>query len=64
MYVLVTCKNRFNLYSGRLETKMTEELEDPGEFVTAAAFNRDSSLLVVGTKSGKMLSYRIEDGEL
>lgn len=43
---------------------MTEELEDPGEFVTAAAFNRDSSLLVIGTKSGKMLSYRIEDGEL
>lgn len=64
MYVLVTCRNRFNLYSGRLETKMTEELEDPGEFVTAAAFNRDSTVLVIGTKSGKILSYRIEDGEL
>ena len=62
--MLVTCKNSFKLYSGRLETKMTEELEDPGEFVTAAAFNRDSTVLVIGTKSGKILSYRIEDGEL
>ena len=43
---------------------MTEELEDAGEFVTSAAFNKDSTVLVIGTKSGKILSYRIEDGEL
>ena len=43
---------------------MTETLEYAGEFVTSAAFNKDSSVLVIGTKSGKILSYRIEDGEL
>jgi len=64
LFVLVTWKYRFILYTGRLEIKFSKELEDVNEHVTAAAFNRDSSILLVGTSSGKVLSYNVSDGEI
>ena len=64
LFVLVSCKNKFILYTGRLEVKFSKELEDPNEHVTAAAFSKDSSLMLVGTSLGKVFTYRVSDGEV
>ena len=61
--VLVTCKNKFILYTGRLEVKFSDTMENPNEKITAGAFNKDSSILVIGTSEGRVISYRIESGE-
>jgi len=60
--VLVTCKNKFILYTGRLEVKFSETLNEANEHITAGAFNKDSSMLVVGTSTGRVIAYRIETG--
>ena len=61
--VLVTCKNKFILYTGRLEVKFTETLDNANEHITAGAFNKDSTLLAIGTSAGRVISYRIETGQ-
>ena len=60
--MLVTCKNKFILYTGRLEVKFSETLNEANEHITAGAFNKDSSMLVVGTSTGRVIAYRIETG--
>jgi len=60
----VSCKNQFILYTGRLEVKFNKVLEDANEHITAAAFSKDSSVVIVGTSSGKIFTYRVSDGEL
>ena len=64
LFVLVSSKNKFILYTGRLEVKFSAELEDANEHVTAAAFNKDSSIVLIGTSLGKVFTYRVSDGEL
>ena len=64
LLVLVTCRNKFILYTGRLEVKFSKGLPDPNEHITTAAFFKDSSVFIVGTSSGKIYSYRVSDGEL
>ena len=61
--MLVTCKNKFILYTGRLEVKFTETLDNANEHITAGAFNKDSTLLAIGTSAGRVISYRIETGQ-
>ena len=56
-------RNRFVLYSGRLEEKFAKEL-DEDEIVTACSFNKDSSVALIGTSMGRVLGYRVGDGEL
>lgn len=64
LFVLVTWKYKFILYTGRLEVKFSKELERTDEHVTAAAFSKDSSMLLIGTSLGKVIAYRVSDGEL
>ena len=64
LYILATCKNKFVLYTGRLEIKFSRQLEDTNERITCGAFSKLSDFLMIGTSSGKILSYRISDGEL
>ena len=59
----MTCKNKFILYTGRLELKISETLEDANEHVTAGAFSKDSSIMVIGTSAGRVFSYRVETGQ-
>ena len=63
LMILVTSKNKFKLYTGRLEIKFSKEFEDEEDHVTAAAFNKDSSLILIGTSLGKIFPYRVSDGE-
>ena len=60
--VLVTCKNRFILYTGRLEVKFSDQLANENEHITTGAFNKDSTRLVIGTSSGRVIAYNIESG--
>lgn len=63
MCVLVTCKNKFILYTGRLEVKLSETLDNANEHITAGAFSKDSSILVIGTSTGRVFSYNVETGQ-
>lgn len=62
--VMVTFKSKFILYSGRLEVKFSKELEKKNEFITAGAFNKDSSVVLVGTNHGYIHSFKISDGAI
>jgi len=65
LLVLVTFKNKFVLYSGRLEEKFPQkEFEKEDEKITAAAFNKDSSILLIGTSLGRIYAYLVSDGSL
>ena len=55
--------NKFILYTGRLEIKLSETLENANEHITAGAFSKDSTVMVIGTSAGRVLSYRIETGQ-
>ena len=50
LYVLITCQNEFILYQKRLEVKMRGAIEKAT--ITAACFNKDSTLLLIGTSKG------------
>ena len=60
----MTCKNKFILYTGRLEIKLSETLENANEHITAGAFSKDSSIMLIGTSAGRVLTYRIETGQV
>ena len=62
LFLLVTYKYKFVVYSGRLEIKFQKELEDDEELITAGAFSKDSSTVIIGTSMGKVYSYKITDG--
>ena len=64
LLVLVTCKSKFVLYSGRLTEKFSGELEIENEHITSAAFSKDSSFVIMGTSQGKIFTYRISDGQV
>ena len=64
LLVLVTCKNKLILYEKRLEVKFSYTLDDENEHITAAAFSKDSSLMMVGTSLGKIFTYKVSNGEL
>lgn len=61
--MLVTCKSKYVLYSGRLEVKFKGQLADENEIITTAAFNKDSSLVLMGTSAGRIVAYRVADGQ-
>ena len=63
LYVLAVCKNRFILYRDRLEIKFKKTLEDD-ELITTGCFAHDSKVVHLGTSNGKVVSYRIDDGNL
>ena len=58
LYVLTTCQNNFILYQKRLEKKLSHEI-DEGVTITAAAFSKESTLLLIGTSTGKILTFDI-----
>ena len=64
LYVLVTHKYKFIMYTGRLEVKFQKELENENEIITSAAFSKDSGFFLIGTSVGKVYTYRISDCEL
>lgn len=64
LFVLVTCKNQFVLYTGRLEVKFKGQLDDENEYITSAAFTKDSAVFILGTSQGKIVPYRISDGQM
>lgn len=61
-YVLVTCRNKFILYSGRLEVRFASELANENDRITSAAFNKDSTFLLIGTARGSIHSFKTSDG--
>ena len=63
--VLAVCQNKFILYSGRLVVVFKDQLNLRSDgHITAAAFNKDSSLLLIGTSAGRILTYCTEDGSV
>lgn len=56
-YVLITCGNSFVLYQKRLEKKFSDQIA--GGTITAACFNKDSTLLLIGTSNGQVITYKI-----
>ena len=63
LYVLTTCQNNFVLYQKLLDWKYSDELEE-GTTITAAAFNKESTMLLIGTSTGKIITYEIKvDGK-
>ena len=60
-YVLITCQNNFILYQKRLEAKFKDSIQ--GANITAACFSKDSTLLLIGTSTGKVLTYKIKADE-
>ena len=58
LYVLTPCQNNFPLYQKRLEKKLSHEI-DEGLTITAAAFSKESTLLLIGTSTGKILTFDI-----
>ena len=63
LLLLVTFKYKFILYSGRLEAQFAKEMDNENELITSGAFNRDSSLMLIGTSQGKIYTYKVSDGE-
>ena len=57
LYVVITCQNSFVLYQKRLEKKFSDQI--PAGTITTACFNRDSTLLLIGTDKGQVLTYKI-----
>ena len=58
LYVLVTCQNNFCLYHKRLEQKFKDTIQ--GANITSACFSKDSTLLLIGTSVGKVITYKIK----
>ena len=63
LLLLATDRSKFILYSGRLELQYYRSLENEDEWITAGAFNKDSTVIVIGTNMGRIYSYRVSDGE-
>ena len=59
LYVLITCQNEFILYQKRLEVVFRAQIEKGT--ITTACFNRDSTLLLIGTSLGQVLTYKINE---
>ena len=59
LYVLITCQNEFILYQKRLEVVFRATIEKGT--ITTACFSRDSTLLLIGTSLGQVLTYKINE---
>ena len=59
LYVLTTFQNNFVLYWKLLDWKYSDEVEE-GTTITAAAFNKESTMLLIGTSTGKIITYDIK----
>ena len=63
LLVLAVCKNRFILYRDRLEIKFKKTLEED-EQITVGCFSHDAKTIHLGTKNGKVISYKVDNGNL
>ena len=61
LFVLITCKNEFVLYERRLVEKFRGSIDKA--VITAACFSRDSSLLLIGTSKGQIITYKVNAGD-
>ena len=57
--MLTTCQNNFVLYQKLLEPKFSYEIEE-GATITAAAFNKESTMLLIGTSAGKIITFEVK----
>lgn len=60
---MITYKYKFVVYSGRLEIRFQKELDNPEELITAGAFDKESTIVLIGTSLGRIHSFKVNDGE-
>ena len=66
LFVLATYRHKFRLFSTRLEEQFKDLpkcLDDSNEYFTSGAFSKDSSYWIMGTSTGRVVSYKTTDGE-
>lgn len=64
LWLLVTFKYKFIVYTGRLQAKYQKELENENELITAGCFSAESDYILIGTNLGRIHTYKVSDGEI